>query len=218
MKKQPSKKNVQNRKKKDTTSVSQGIISNLNKLKPDEKLTAKALQLEYAFEYGVDFGHRIIQITSDIDFPLFDFVDTALTEMESLNSKGVTIKINSFGGSVYEALAIVGRIKESKCKITTKGYGAIMSAATLILACGTKRKISQYAWFMHHESSYGFEGKHSQAKAAIAQAEREELQWAKAMAEFSKQDEEFWLEKGKLVDVYFDATELLELGVADEII
>lgn len=183
----------------------------------DEQLTAKALQLEYLFEYGVDLVNRNIQITSDIDYPLFDFVDAGLTLMEADNSKSVTIKINSFGGSVYEALAIVGRMKKSKCKIITEGYGAVMSAATLILACGNKRRISEFSWFMYHEASYGGYDKHSVQKAYVKQTDRENLQWAKAMAQFSKKDEEFWLNTGVSIDAYFDAFELMELGVVDEV-
>ena len=67
--------------------------------------------------------------------------------------KAITIRLHSEGGSVYEALAIVGRIEKCKCQIITEGYGAIMSAATLILASGDKRRISRLAWFMVHESN-----------------------------------------------------------------
>ena len=55
-----------------------------------------------------------------------------MTTLENLNRKTITIKINSYGGDVYTALAIVGRMLESKCLLQTKGYGKIMSAATII--------------------------------------------------------------------------------------
>lgn len=184
----------------------------------DNKLTAAAIHLECIFDRGVNFKDRIITLTEEVDFPMFDIVDAALTEMENESRKTVTIRIHSGGGSVYEALAIVGRLKKSKCKIVTEGYGHTMSAATLILACGNVRKFSRFGWFMHHESQYFIEGKHSDHKDYVAQAEREEKQWAKFMAEFSKKSEKFWLTEGSRKDAYFDAGQLLKLGVIDEII
>jgi hypothetical protein len=75
--------------------------------------------------------------------------------MESEDKSTVTIKINSPGGSTYDAMAIIGRIRSAKCYIVTEGYGQIMSAASLILASGRKRRINKYAFLMWHEASYG---------------------------------------------------------------
>lgn len=183
----------------------------------DSKLTQAALILEYAFEHNVNFKERTILISREIDEKEFDRIDNALTELESQNRKSVTIRINSPGGQVYQALAIIGRLKRSPCHIVTEGYGHVMSAATLILAAGDRRKISAYAFFMHHESSYGLEGRHSQIKDAVKQAEREEQKWAEWMAEFTKKDKAFWVKTGVTTDAYYEADELLKLGVVDEI-
>ena len=183
----------------------------------DTKIASNALHYENIFERDVDFRNRIIRVTGDIEPPLFDYIDAAMTEMEKDSRKGITIKIHSDGGSVYEALAVVGRIKASSCFITTMGFGGIQSAATLILACGDKRKISAYAWFMHHEASYVLEGRHEANKKALLQIEREEQQWSRFMAQFSTMDEKFWRETGKHTDSYFNPQELEDMGVVDEI-
>lgn len=182
----------------------------------ETKLSQTAMHLEYLFDRGVNFKDRTITITGDIEHPWFDIVDAAMSEFERDSKKGVIIKIYSEGGSVYEALAIVGRLTKSKCHITTEGYGCIMSAATIILACGDKRRMSEYATFMHHESSYGVEGRHSQVASYVAHAEREEKLWAKWMSQFSDRDEDFWAEFGKHIDSFFFAEECIELGVVDE--
>lgn len=184
---------------------------------PEAKVNAEALHLELAFDRGINLRDRIIQITGDIEPPLFDFVDAAMTEMERESRRSITLKIHSNGGSVYEALAIIGRIERSPCVVHTEAYGAVMSAATLILACGAKRRMSRRAWFMHHESSYILEGRHSTNKAYVTQADREERAWAEAMASFSNKSADFWLSKGTHIDVYFSAEELLEFGVVDEL-
>lgn len=184
----------------------------------ENKLTKAAMLLSYQFDHGVNFKERIINIVGEIDEDTFNLVDAALTEMESQSKKDITVKINSEGGSTYQAMAIIGRIKESKCGIVTKGYGAVMSAATLILASGTrKRTISSDACFMWHEASYGLEGRHSEIKNTVNQVEKEERYWADRMAECTSKDSHFWLTNGVGKDAYFDAKQLLEMGVVDEL-
>jgi len=174
--------------------------------------------LSYAFEYGVDFKNRTITLSGEIIQGWFDIVDAALTQMESEGKSKVTVKINSPGGDTYEAMAVVGRITSSKCHIVTEGFGHIMSAATLILACGDKRRMSKYAYFMWHEAGYGLEDRISVHKSTLKQVEREEKLWCDTMAEFSNQSEEFWRTKGIHIDAYFDANDLLEFDVIDEVI
>ena len=175
------------------------------------------LNLKYLFEYGVSLQSRTIQLVGEIDQEKFQLIDKALTEMERQNQKSVTLRINSEGGSVYDALAIIGRLENSKCRIITEGYGCVMSAATLVLAAGGKRRISNRAWFMHHESSYDVEGRHSEVKQQVKQKEREEDQWAEVMALYTSKTKAFWKKNGITQDVYFTAQELVKLGVVDEL-
>lgn len=185
----------------------------------DTKLTQTAMQLEYSFDRGVNFKDRSITIVGEITEPWFDVVDAAMSEFERVSKKKtVTVKIYSEGGSVYEALAIVGRLKKYNCHIVTEGYGIIASAATILLACGDRRKMSKYAEFMHHESSYEVGGRHSEIVAYTKQAEKEERRWSKWMAEFSKKTEKFWYEWGKHIDKYLTAAECIKYGVVDEVL
>jgi ATP-dependent protease ClpP protease subunit len=203
--------------KKGSKRPKKTIVANAVNKSPEARVNAESLHLDLCFDRGINLRDRIIQVTGDIERPLFDFVDAALNEMERQSKSTVTLKVHSLGGSVYEALAILGRIERSPCYIVTEGYGAIMSAATLLLACGDRRKLSRRAWFMHHEASYLIEGRHASNKAAVAQAEREERAWADTMAQLTNKPSQFWLKKGMHVDSYFTAEQLLELGVVDEI-
>ena len=183
------------------------------------EIEKERLRLEYSFDMGINFADRVIQMTGELeDQGYFDRIDAALSEMERDSKKGITIRINSPGGSVYEALAILGRLKNSKCHITTEGYGCIMSAASLILAAGDKRKMSKYAQFMHHEAQYGLAGRHSAIQDEVAQIEREEHMWSRWMAEFTNKDAQFWYDHGKRKDFHMFAEECLATGIIDEII
>ena len=57
-------------------------------------------------------------------------------------------------------LGIIDYMQNCKVKVNTYCYGAAMSAAAIILACGTgKRRISKNATVMIHEGSIFEEGK-----------------------------------------------------------
>lgn len=178
----------------------------------------KAIQLQYAFEHGVNFGARIITISNDIDHDTFKLVDAALTEMESESKAKVIIRINSTGGSVYDALAIVGRMQSSKCKIITEAYGAAMSAAIAILAAGETRRMSKTGWCMWHGSSYEAVGSHKEIIDLVEQREREEKQWAAIMGELTTGSDQYWYDKAMKKDFYLTAEQAKDLGVIDEII
>lgn len=178
----------------------------------------KGIQLQYAFEHGVNFGQRTITISEEISESTFRLIDAALSEMEHEAKAKVTLRINSCGGSVYDALAVIGRMKASKCKIVTEAYGAVMSAALLIFVSGEQRKISETSWLMHHSSSYEVAGTHKEIKDLVEQREREEKKWAAIMSKYTTQSAEYWYEKAKDKDFYMTAEQALQLGVADEII
>ncbi len=178
----------------------------------------ESLRLDYCFDKGINFLDRTIQITGEIqDNSSFDWLDAALTEMERGSRKSITIKINSPGGSVYEALAMVDRIQESKCQIITKCYGHAMSAASLILASGDKRLMGSRSWCMMHEISTATTGSVSEMEDQLDQIKREMNEWSKAMADFTNMNEEFWKAALHKKDFYLTAEECLEHGIIDGI-
>jgi len=192
-------------------------MSIAEKLKSSLALERKALQLQYSFDWGVDIENRVVRISGDIETGFFDFLDAALCELESQSKGAIVIRINSPGGEVYEALGMAARIRACKRQIVTEGYGHIMSAATLLLASGDKRKMSHLAHFMHHEASYGLEGSHSYIKNEVEQADREHKQWATTMEELTGTAAKFWLTEGIGRNAYFDADTCRDLGIVDEI-
>jgi len=183
----------------------------------DSVVAIKELQAELALKYNLDYQQRSFWINGEINDKMLKHVEGCLSLLEADSHKAITIRINSSGGEAYAALAIVSRIRASKCSVRTEGHGHIMSAATLILACGYKRTISKLASFMYHEASYWVGGRHSEAKAWVEQFEREEKNWAEAMASFTSKDSDYWLELGRHTDKFFTPTELVELGVVDKV-
>jgi len=176
------------------------------------------IHLKLLFENRIDIKSRRVQLVGEVNTDMFILVDAALSYFERKGRGTVTLAINSHGGFASQALAIVGRITRSPCRIVTEGYGEIESAATLILAAGDNRRISKYAMFMHHEGADTVEGRASQIFAKARAMEADELRWAQFMSEFSNKDVKYWYNKGVGTDCYMTPEELLDSGVVDKII
>lgn len=179
-------------------------------------ITKRETELEYAFSRGISLESRTIVISGEINERTFRRVSMALTELEALNRKSITIEINSEGGEVYQALAVIGRMKNSPCKLTTIGYGQVMSAASVILAAGDERIISKYAWVMVHEGSAEVGGKVADMIEFIRQCRREEEQWARIMEDLTATPKSAWLEMCTK-DTYLTPDQCLQLGLVDRI-
>lgn len=76
--------------------------------------------------------------------------------------KMLTLYVNSAGGSLYDAFALIDIMRQSKYPIRTIGIGMIISAGFLIFACGTKgqRIIAKNTSIMCHQYSAGVFSKH----------------------------------------------------------
>lgn len=175
--------------------------------------------LETAFERGVDLENRIIRLTEDIDEHHFDWFDAAMTALENLSKAKITIKVNSYGGDVHTAMAIVDRMRESKCSlIETRGYGKIMSASTVILAAGGRRLMSKYSIFMDHESSYQVEGNHAHIKREVEAQESLSQSWYELLQDLTTIPSTFWQKKyqGGL-SVYLTPQKCVEYNIVDEV-
>lgn len=193
-----------------------------NKVRNDRRkkqTDEKALNLEYSFNYGVDLENRIIRLTEDIQEFHFDMFDSALTALENESRKTVTLRLSSYGGDMYAALAIIGRMRNSKVAgFITEGYGKIMSGATAILAAGDKRSISSLTHVMHHEPSYeiGYD-KHSNIQQEVKESETLSQMWASLFSELTGLPKQFWYEKGKTHDFYMSPDQCLRYNIVDEV-
>jgi len=133
------------------------------------------------------------------------------------------IIISTYGGSAFEMLGIYDMMRQvrEECEISTHGIGKVMSAGVLLLAAGTKgkRKIGENCRVMIHSVIGGSHG-------AIhdLENEMEEIKWMqdryiKILASETSMTERYIknLLKRK-VNVYLNAEEAVELGIADIIV
>jgi ATP-dependent Clp protease, protease subunit len=179
-------------------------------------------QNELLLDYGIDVIGRSFCLSKDIGEHTFAEIDAKLSILERDLDEGsprpITIKLNSVGGSIYDAWAIVSRIKSSPCPITMEAYGCVMSAATMIFLAGKKKRVSKYCEFMFHQSSIGLEGSINVIQNVLKSMGKEEEMYCTFLQENSKKSRLFWK---KLInsnkDVFLTAEQVLKLGLAEEI-
>lgn len=132
----------------------------------------------------------------------------------------LTLYINSDGGSLQDAFALIDVMRKSNKPVHTIGVGSVCSSAFLIFASGTKgqRYISPTASAMCHQYTDGLTGKYHDIRATAKEHELINMRMVNILKECT--DLNTTTIKRKLLppsDAYFTAEELIELGVADHI-
>lgn len=132
----------------------------------------------------------------------------------------LTLYVNSDGGSLQDAFALIDVMRKSKKPVHTIGIGAICSSAFMIFAAGERghRLISPTATSMCHQYTDALTGKYHDIKATSKEHELINKRMVDLLKEFT--DLNTTTIKRKLLspsDSYFTAEELVELGVADGI-
>jgi ATP-dependent Clp protease protease subunit len=133
----------------------------------------------------------------------------------------LTIYINSTGGDLYQALALIDIIKNSLHPVRIIGVGAVMSAAFLIFAAGTKgqRYAATNTSFMCHQFTSGGEAKYHDIKAEMKENESLNAKMVEILKDATGLSSARI--RSKLLpasDVYLTAQETVDIGVADHIL
>lgn len=117
------------------------------------------------------FRARIIYIHDGISQDTLTYI-TAMIDYYNLQDKGIkkkkrepiTIKIGTYGGEAYEALAIIDAIEASKTPIHVHVEGKSMSAGFFIWASGHTRSMGKRAVLMYHQLRGGVDGTYTEIK------------------------------------------------------
>lgn len=141
--------------------------------------------------------------------------------LEKGKDKILTLYINSCGGSLTDAFALIDIMKQSNYTIRTVGIGNVMSAAFLLFACGTKgqRYIAKNASIMCHQFTESLDSKYHDIKAQMKETENLNSRMVQILKEAT--DLPPSKIKSKLLppsDVYLTAEELIQFNVADNIL
>lgn len=175
------------------------------------------------FDYGIDTIDNVIIIQDEIQPGLIFDIISKIRLIKKINGSVHTINIllNSPGGDVIETLGLIDYMKsqeEQNIKFNIIVRGAAMSAAALLLTCGTGvRAASKHSKIMVHQLSTIAVGKLSDVKSNAKFSEELEHECNQLMADNSNMDKSYW-ENISSSDYFMSAEKALELGIIDKII
>ena len=186
--------------------------ANMNGLDDKTQILFKQL------EWGINLNSNTMYLTYEIDTDQLYAVTTRFDNFIQYNKdKDINLVISSYGGDVYAMLGTIDYFNSLPVKVNTHCLGACMSAAAVILACGTgKRTMSENSTVMVHEGSAFEAGKTSDVLKGADHLKKLQSNINRILGEVTKKDQEFWEEVSKQ-DTYLTAEECLEYGIVDEI-
>lgn len=166
-------------------------------------------------------------ITESNEFYIFDEFDNTLAESftQWVHSKSrlaptnLTVFIQSPGGCVDSLMSMLNAMKSSTHAFTTIATGSIASAAFMFFISGDMRIVYDYTLCMSHQYSWAAFGKHHELEA---KSKAFELTQKLFLHHYKKNSKLTKAKVKKLLlpahDVYLTPAEMLEYGLADEIL
>ena len=187
--------------------------SNGSNLTPNQQLMFKNL------EGGIILEKCTMSLSDECDEARLYAVMTRFDNFVKVNPKqDITINITSYGGDVYAMLGTIDYFKSLPVKVNTHCIGACMSAAAVILACGTgTRSMTENSTVMVHEGSAFEGGKTSDVLKGADHLKKLQKNINRILGGVTSKNAEFWEGVSKN-DTYLTAKECLEYGLIDEII
>lgn len=152
---------------------------------------------------------------SDEDITAKSFND----DLKSFNGKDITVRVNSGGGDVFNALAIYNSLKNYSGKVTIAIDGLAASAASLIICAGDNVKMASNALIMVHPPSVGIMGyfdvdELDKIKSSLVAVEGTILNTYKQRLPKSSHAD---IAKMVSAETWIDAEQAQELGFVDEV-
>jgi ATP-dependent Clp protease protease subunit len=173
-------------------------------------------------EYGIDCINRRIFLLSDIEDEHINKIIKGIYLLDAQDDKKpIELFVSSFGGDVYEMLALYDVLNTTTCPIHTVAIGKCMSAAPLIVAAGKKGErytMPNTQWMIHQMSlDLGFD-RQDHLKIDMQHIDNVKSTWADLLAKHSKLKKNEWVRLfNKVGDQYFSAEDAIEKGLVDHI-
>jgi ATP-dependent Clp protease protease subunit len=170
--------------------------------------------LETALSVGLDLKRGTILLNGEVCEEMFQGLVHRLMALGNSGKayKQLTIVLNTYGGDLYQALAIYDLIKIQPMKTIVQCNGPVMSAGTVILQAGDERTITQQSCLMYHFGQQVAESQ--QGVAHLSEINKQVKHIYKEKTKVSQKTINSWFEK----ETYYNAQEALRLGIVDRII
>lgn len=164
----------------------------------------------------------IVIYVSEIDDESVQDFDEEMSEAHNTGQPVIPVVINCEGGSVYGLMAMISAIEAAEIPVATIVTGTAMSAATILLSCGTEgyRYADLNATIMIHDVSSWHGGKAEEVKADAKETDRLNKVLCHKMAKNCGQTTNYFLnlvhEKGH-VDWYLTAKQAQKHNIVNHV-
>lgn len=140
-------------------------------------------------------------------------------EFKKFKRKPIQLMLNTYGGSVYDGLALISAIELSETPVHITVIGSAMSMGLFILSAGDKRMASKHATIMYHQLSAFAWDKLEGIKNNVKEWQRIEKVCEKILFKKTKLTSQHLASHKKRKKEWFIAPkEALQLGIIDKII
>lgn len=166
----------------------------------------------------IDYSHRMISLTGEINEEIATIVNSALRCLARDSEEDIILYIQSPGGSVSAGFSIYDTVKALKCDVRTVASGMAASMGAFLLAAGTKGKryIQPNAEVLIHQPLGGMSGQATDIRIHAEHMLNIRRKINRIFAECTGQPVEK-VENDTERDHIMDAKEALSYGLVDRI-
>jgi ATP-dependent Clp protease protease subunit len=162
---------------------------------------------------------RILWVAGVVNTQMSTVVQAQLMYLDSVETKDITMHVDSPGGSVLAGLGMVDVMRYINSDVATINTGMAASMGSILLSSGTKGKRSSlnFSKVMIHQVSSGAQGHVEDNRISQMESEKYNYILFKMLAENSGRPFDEVLESARR-DKWLNSQEALDFGFIDEII
>lgn len=162
---------------------------------------------------------RIIWLAGPVNDRMSTVAQAQLMFLDNVETKDITLHIDSPGGSVKSGLSIVDVMDYIGSDVRTVNTGMCASMGSVLLGAGTKGKRSslRFSQVMCHQVSHGTRGNIQDTRITHREGEKVNYILGEMLAGYSGKEFDEYMET-VVRDKWYTSSEALEFGLIDEVI
>jgi ATP-dependent Clp protease protease subunit len=173
--------------------------------------------IRLAIDYGIDLANKTLSLTGPVDDSMYEKTISGLCILNQLQVPLITIRLNTYGGDLYAALAMYDLIKQNKTPIRILAVGQLMSAGTLIMQAAKERAATPLTQVLVHFGSEHVSGTYVNVRRYIRHVDEMEDRIKEIFcSRCNWHDEQY--EALNEHDTYMSADKARSLGLIDEVV
>jgi len=162
---------------------------------------------------------RIIWVAGEVNDNMSTVVQAQLMYLDSVETRDITMHVDTGGGSVKSGLSMVDVMHYIKSDVATINTGMAASMGSILLSSGKKGKRSslRFSKVMTHQVSHGTQGNVQDTRVSQLEAEKYNYILFKILGENCGKTYKEVIEWSRR-DRWYNSDEALAFGLIDEII